>query len=60
MTFGFHVSGVDRAVEAATANGGTLKRQPQSAAWGRSATVTDPDGHSVLLMKTPVIVPTET
>lgn len=53
MTFGFHVSCVDRAVEAATLNGGTLKRKPGTAAWGRSATVTDPDGHSVLLMEQP-------
>ncbi len=39
--------------------GGTvrpLKREPHSAEWGRSATVTDPDGHCVLLMEKPMIV----
>lgn len=60
MTFGFHVSCVDRAVEEALVNGGTLKRESHSAEWGRSATVTDPEGHLVLLMEKPMIVHTET
>jgi predicted enzyme related to lactoylglutathione lyase len=55
MTFGFHVSSVEQAIERATANGGILKRSPYSAEWGRSATVADPDGHYVLLMEKPSI-----
>jgi predicted enzyme related to lactoylglutathione lyase len=53
LTFGFHVSGMDRAVEEAVANGGMLKRKPHSTEWGRTATVTDPDGNRVLLMEKP-------
>lgn len=51
MTFGFLVSSVDQAVNEAKANGGRVKREPHSAEWGRTATVTDPDGHIVLLME---------
>ena len=59
MTFGFYVSCVDQAVVEATVNGGSLKREPHSAEWGRSATVIDPDGHCVLLMEKPMIVHNE-
>lgn len=51
MTFGFHVSCVDRAVKKAATKGGAIKREPHVADWGRSATVTDPDGNYVLLME---------
>lgn len=51
MTFGFHVTCVEQAVKEAAIRGGTIKREPHVAEWGRSATVTDPDGNSVLLME---------
>lgn len=51
MTFGFLVSSVDEALSKAKAGGGRVKREPHSASWGLSATVTDPDGHIVLLME---------
>jgi predicted enzyme related to lactoylglutathione lyase len=51
MTFGFRVPSVDRAVEAAVTHGGRIKRKPQTADWGRSATVIDMDGNSILLME---------
>ncbi|MBS0204903.1 MAG: VOC family protein [Planctomycetes bacterium] len=53
MTFGFHVTSVDQAVIEAKENGGTVRREPHLAAWGRSASVIDPDGHHVLLMEKP-------
>lgn len=55
MAFGFHVSSVDQAVNDVRATGGTVKREPHSTEWGRSAIVTDPDGHIVLLMEKPTI-----
>lgn len=51
MTFGFHVSCVETAAKAAATTGGTITREPYLADWGRSATVTDPDGNRVLLMQ---------
>jgi predicted enzyme related to lactoylglutathione lyase len=60
ITFGFHVSHVDRAVEAAVEHGGALKRKPQTTDWGRSATVTDPDGNRVLLMEGPATANSQT
>lgn len=51
--FGFNVSSVERAVEAALSNGGTLKRPPEVSAWGKTAIVADIDGHSVLLTERP-------
>jgi predicted enzyme related to lactoylglutathione lyase len=51
MTFGFCVSCVERAVQGVSMAGGTVKREPHDAEWGRSATVSDPDGNCVLLME---------
>ena len=50
ITFGFNVSSVEDAVNEARALGGKVKREPHDAQWGRSATLTDPDGNCVLLM----------
>lgn len=51
MTFGFNVSCVSHAVKEARALGGIVKREPHDAEWGRSATITDPDGNRVLLIE---------
>lgn len=51
ITFGFNVSSVEDAVNEARASGGTVKREPHGAEWGRSATLADPDGNCVLLME---------
>jgi hypothetical protein len=51
--FGFRVSSVERAVEAALSSGGTLKRPPEVTEWGKTATVADIDGHRVLLTESP-------
>lgn len=47
--FGFSVPSVERALESAIANGGTLKRAAELTSWGKTAIVTDIDGHSVHL-----------
>ena len=51
LVFGFNVSCVERAVQAAVAKGGVLIRGPELTEWGKSSVVTDLDGNSVILMQ---------
>ncbi len=49
VVLGFKVADLDLAVQAALQHGGTLRRAPEVAEWGRMATIRDLDGHTVIL-----------
>jgi hypothetical protein len=49
--FGLNVPSVDRAVESAMTNQGTVVRSPEDSEWGRTAIIRDLDGHRVMLIE---------
>ena len=53
LTFGFQVTNLESAIEAAVTQDGALRRKPHLTEFGRSATVADPDGNVVILMEPP-------
>lgn len=53
LTFGFQVTNLASAIEAAVTHGGVLRRKPHRTDFGGSATVADPDGNGVILMESP-------
>lgn len=49
--FGINVENVEVAVDTVLKSGGLVKRLPANSEWGRTAIITDLDGHSVMLIE---------
>jgi predicted enzyme related to lactoylglutathione lyase len=49
--FGINVESIDNALRLVPDKGGRIKAAAKDSDWGRMATVSDPDGHSLMLIE---------